>query len=98
MYLMVSTPHVCMLLLEQTDEPHGGSVSLASGCDGPEPRARLARPLDRPEDRSMGRPSSPISRRAFVAGAAAAAVAAPWVVRAAGPLTLKFRTIPDPDG
>jgi galactonate dehydratase len=46
----------------------------------------------------MGRPSQPISRRAFVGGAAAAAVAAPWVVRASGPLTLRFRTIPDPDG
>jgi galactonate dehydratase len=45
----------------------------------------------------MRRPSQPISRRAFV-GAAAAAVAAPWVVRASGPLTLRFRTIPDPDG
>lgn len=46
----------------------------------------------------MRGPSQPISRRAFVGGAAAAAVAVPWVVRAAGPLTLRFRTIPDPDG
>src|SRR6185503_4733061 len=47
--------------------------------------------------RTMGRPSSSISRRAFVAGAAAA-IGAPRVVRASGPLTLRFRTIPDPDG
>lgn len=46
----------------------------------------------------MRRPSPPISRRAFVGGAAVATVAAPWVVRASGPLTLRFRTIPDPDG
>ncbi|HZF29427.1 MAG TPA: enolase C-terminal domain-like protein [Gammaproteobacteria bacterium] len=46
----------------------------------------------------MRRPSPPISRRAFVGAAAVAAVAAPWIVRASGPLTLRFRTIPDPDG
>ena len=40
----------------------------------------------------------PVSRRAFVAGAAATLVAAPWIVRAQGALTLSFRTIPDPDG
>lgn len=41
-----------------------------------------------------------VSRRAFVrAGAAATAVcAAPWVVRGQGALTLRFRTIADPDG
>jgi galactonate dehydratase len=41
-----------------------------------------------------------LSRRAFVrAGAAATAVcAAPWVVRGQGGLTLRYRTIPDPDG
>jgi galactonate dehydratase len=41
-----------------------------------------------------------VPRRAFVRGAAAATVAftAPWVVRAQDALTLKFRTIPDPDG
>lgn len=39
-----------------------------------------------------------VSRRAFVGGAAAALAAAPWIVRAQGALTLKFRTIPDPDG
>jgi galactonate dehydratase len=38
-----------------------------------------------------------ISRRAFVGGAAAT-VAAPWIVRAQDAPTLKFRTIPDPDG
>ena len=40
------------------------------------------------------------SRRTFVRAAAAAAVAlgAPWVVRSQGPLSLRFRTIPDPDG
>lgn len=40
------------------------------------------------------------SRRMFVCGAAAlgAALGAPWVVRAQQPLTLRFRTIPDPDG
>ena len=38
------------------------------------------------------------SRRAFMGGAAATLVAAPWIVRAQGALTLKFRTIPDPDG
>ncbi|HET8699615.1 MAG TPA: enolase C-terminal domain-like protein [Gammaproteobacteria bacterium] len=46
----------------------------------------------------MRKPPQPMSRRAFVGGAAAAAVAAPWIVRASGPLTLRFRTIPDPDG
>ncbi|HET7133708.1 MAG TPA: enolase C-terminal domain-like protein, partial [Gammaproteobacteria bacterium] len=45
----------------------------------------------------MRRSPQPISRRAFV-GAAAAALAAPRVVRASAPLTLSFRTIPDPDG
>jgi galactonate dehydratase len=39
-----------------------------------------------------------VSRRAFVGGATAAVAAAPWIVRAQGALTLKFRTIPDPDG
>jgi galactonate dehydratase len=40
------------------------------------------------------------SRRTFVRAAAAAAVAlgAPWVVRSQGQLSLRFRTIPDPDG
>ena len=40
------------------------------------------------------------SRRTFVRAAAAAALAlgAPWVVRSQGPLSLRFRTIPDPDG
>ena len=32
------------------------------------------------------------------AGAAAAAIGAPAIVRAQGPLTLRFKTIPDPDG
>jgi galactonate dehydratase len=47
---------------------------------------------------TMRRPSS--SRRCFLGQSAAAATAlgAPWVVRAAGPLTLGFRTIADPDG
>jgi galactonate dehydratase len=45
----------------------------------------------------MRRSPQPISRRALV-GAAAAALAAPRVVRASAPLTLSFRTIPDPDG
>jgi galactonate dehydratase len=42
----------------------------------------------------------PLSRRAFVRAAAiaSAAAGAPWVVRAQAPLTLRFRTIPDPDG
>lgn len=40
----------------------------------------------------------PISRRAFVAGAAATIAAAPWIVRAQGAPTLRFRTIADPDG
>jgi galactonate dehydratase len=46
------------------------------------------------------RPAPPlVSRRAFVGGAAAtAALTAPSIVRAQGALTLKFRTIPDPDG
>lgn len=41
-----------------------------------------------------------MSRRTFVraAATAAAAVGAPWIVRAQAPLTLRFRTIPDPDG
>jgi galactonate dehydratase len=40
-----------------------------------------------------------LSRRSFVAGAAAGAVlGAPWVARAQAPLELSFRTIPDPDG
>ena len=38
-----------------------------------------------------------VSRRAFVGGAAAT-LAAPWIVRAQGTPTLKFRTISDPDG
>ena len=40
------------------------------------------------------------SRRQFLSQAAGAAVAlgAPAVVHAAGPLTLAFRTIKDPDG
>ncbi|HEX6999315.1 MAG TPA: enolase C-terminal domain-like protein [Gammaproteobacteria bacterium] len=42
------------------------------------------------------------SRRAFLrrtaAVAAAAPLGAPWIVRAQEPLTLRFRTIPDPDG
>jgi galactonate dehydratase len=43
---------------------------------------------------------APLSRRGFVRGAAATAVAlgAPAVLRAQGALTLRFRTIPDPDG
>ena len=39
-----------------------------------------------------------VSRRAFVTGAATTLAAAPWIVRAQGALTLRFRTIPDPDG
>jgi galactonate dehydratase len=41
-----------------------------------------------------------ISRRSFVGGGAVGAVAlgAPWIVRAQSPLTLRFRSIPDPDG
>jgi galactonate dehydratase len=41
-----------------------------------------------------------LSRRAFVRASAAAAgiCAAPWVVRGQGALTLRFRTIADPDG
>jgi len=39
-----------------------------------------------------------VSRRAFVGGAAATLAAAPWIVRAQSAPTLKFRTIPDPDG
>ena len=38
-----------------------------------------------------------MSRRTFVGGAAAT-LATPWIVRAQGAPTLKFRTIPDPDG
>jgi galactonate dehydratase len=44
---------------------------------------------------------SPVSRRAFLhtsAALTAAAVGAPAIVRAQGALTLRFRTIPDPDG
>jgi galactonate dehydratase len=40
----------------------------------------------------------PVSRRAFVAGAATMLAAAPWIARAQGALTLSFRTIADPDG
>jgi galactonate dehydratase len=40
----------------------------------------------------------PASRRAFVCGAAATLAAAPWIGRAQSALTLKFRTIADPDG
>ncbi|HSC15829.1 MAG TPA: enolase C-terminal domain-like protein [Gammaproteobacteria bacterium] len=47
---------------------------------------------------SEGRALDPVSRRAFVAGAATTLAAAPWVVRAQGALSLRFRTIPDPDG
>ena len=36
--------------------------------------------------------------RASATAAAAAAVGAPWIARAATPLTLRFRTIRDPDG
>ncbi len=45
-------------------------------------------------------PDTRVSRRAFVGAAAAASVAlgAPWVVRAQSSLTLRFRTIRDPDG
>jgi len=48
----------------------------------------------------MSHADSPRSRRTFLAQAASAAAlaGAPWVVRAAGPLTLKFATIKDPDG
>lgn len=44
--------------------------------------------------------SRALSRRAFVrrSAAAAALLGAPAIVRAQGPLTLRFRTIPDPDG
>jgi galactonate dehydratase len=43
---------------------------------------------------------SPVSRRTFVRTSAwtAAALAAPSIVRAQRPLTLRLRTIPDPDG
>ena len=46
------------------------------------------------------RPYPLISRRTFVRTTAltAAALAAPGIVRAQRPLTLRFRTIPDPDG
>ena len=46
------------------------------------------------------RQQSPVSRRTFVRTSAltAAALAAPCIVRAQRPLTLRFRTIPDPDG
>jgi galactonate dehydratase len=44
-------------------------------------------------------PASTLSRRAFVrAAAATVASSGPWVVRAQGPLALRFRTIADPDG
>jgi galactonate dehydratase len=45
-------------------------------------------------------PRRDYSRRTFIhaSAAAAAAVAAPWVVRAQDALTLAFRTIADPDG
>ena len=50
----------------------------------------------------MRNPCSLVSRREFVAETAVAIAAvsfgAPWVVRAQGALTLRFRTIPDPDG
>jgi len=49
----------------------------------------------------MRKPGSSISRRAFFcnsAAVAAAALGAPWVVRAKESLTLRFRTIKDPDG
>jgi galactonate dehydratase len=39
-----------------------------------------------------------VSRRAVVGGAAALALGAPSILRAQAPLTLRFRTIPDPDG
>jgi len=40
-----------------------------------------------------------LSRRTLVRGAVAAVtLGAPWIVRAQEPLTLSFRTIPDPDG
>jgi galactonate dehydratase len=46
------------------------------------------------------RPRLPVSRRTFVRTSAltAAALAAPGIVRAQRPVTLRFRTIPDPDG
>ena len=43
-------------------------------------------------------PLEPVSRRAFVAGAGATLVTAPRIVRGQSALTLKFRTIADPDG
>jgi len=48
----------------------------------------------------MRHPRSLVSRRRFVGTAAAVttALGAPWIVRAQAPLTLRFRTIPDPDG
>ncbi|HVY65294.1 MAG TPA: enolase C-terminal domain-like protein [Gammaproteobacteria bacterium] len=50
----------------------------------------------------MSRSDQPTSRRRFLADVAAAtgalALGAPWVVRSAGALQLKFRTIKDPDG
>jgi galactonate dehydratase len=48
----------------------------------------------------MTRRPTPLSRRGFVRGVATSAVAlgAPAVLRAQSPLTLRFRTIPDPDG
>ena len=50
----------------------------------------------------MSGSSPPVSRRTFVGTAAAAtaafAVEAPRIVRGESPLSLRFRTIPDPDG
>jgi galactonate dehydratase len=49
----------------------------------------------------MNTRSSRSSRRSFLRTtgvATAALLGAPWVVRAQGPLELRFRTIPDPDG
>ena len=45
----------------------------------------------------MNHETPSVSRRAFVRRTAAA-LGAPWIVRAQRPLTLRFRTIPDPDG
>jgi galactonate dehydratase len=42
--------------------------------------------------------ATPTSRRTFLRAAGAAALGAPWVIRAQDRLTLRFRTIPDPDG
>jgi galactonate dehydratase len=48
----------------------------------------------------MGPPPRHASRRAFLSAAATAvaSIGAPWILRAQTPLTLRFRTIPDPDG